>query len=142
MIALPLLAAFGPSQARPHRSPSRPTPHVRGCFLVGVGQNCQIWGTRRIAITAYQAMRGEAGWSDVRIDGHELACTIDWPGGDGIEARVATLTENELGRLLSRQLAEPEKAAMLADVRATLRDRVVDGAVRLHASVWLVTARS
>jgi hypothetical protein len=85
---------------------------------------------------------GEAGWSDVRIDGHELACTIDWPGDDGIEARVATLAENELGRLLRRQLAEPEQAAVLADVHATLRDRVVDGALRLHASVWLVTARS
>jgi SAM-dependent methyltransferase len=82
----------------------------------------------------------EAGWRDVAIEGHVLSTPIGWPGEDGVEARVALLAESEVGRMLRQQVEPARVDRVLDEVRAALRDRVVDGAIQLEASIWLVTA--
>lgn len=81
-----------------------------------------------------------AGWSDISIVGHEVPCAIGWPDSDGVEERLALVLASEAGQLMREQMAVEDQPAVIDAARASLRGRVVDGAVRLHASVWLVSA--
>ena len=82
----------------------------------------------------------ESGWADISIIGHELPCSIGWPDSDGVEERLAMVLGTEVGPLMRDQVPSDEQPALIDKARASLRQRVVDGAVRLDASVWLVTA--
>jgi SAM-dependent methyltransferase len=81
-----------------------------------------------------------AGWADISISAHELPCELGWPNSDGVEERLAIVLESEAGQLMRDQIPEVDQAAPIEAARASLRGRVVDGTMRLHASVWLVTA--
>jgi SAM-dependent methyltransferase len=81
-----------------------------------------------------------AGWTDVSIVGHDIACPIGWPHSDGVEERLAVALASEPGRLLREQVAVADQPAIISAVRASLAERVHDGALRLDASIWLVTA--
>jgi SAM-dependent methyltransferase len=81
-----------------------------------------------------------AGWTDISINGHEVPCAIGWPNSDGVEERLAMLLGSEMGQLMRDQVAVEDQPAVVEAMRASLSDRVVDGAIRLHASIWLVSA--
>jgi SAM-dependent methyltransferase len=81
-----------------------------------------------------------AGWTDVSIVGHEIPCAVGFPESDGVEERLAVLLESESGLLMRQQVAPAEQAELIQAVREALQRRVVDRAVRLDASVWMVTA--
>ncbi len=81
-----------------------------------------------------------AGWTDISIVGHEVPCVIGWPDSDGVEERLALVLASEAGQLLRDHVAVEDQPAVIDAARASLRDRVVDGAIRLDASVWLVSA--
>jgi SAM-dependent methyltransferase len=85
-------------------------------------------------------MLAAAGWGDVSIVGHEVACPIGWPHSDGVEERLAVVLASEPGRLMREQVAASDQPAIVSAIRSSLADRVVDDALRLDASIWLVTA--
>ena len=88
----------------------------------------------------------EAGWQDVRIDGHELPCELGWdgqdgePDSDGVEERVSVVLASEIGQLMREQIPASEQPALIDEMRESLRARVSGGMLRLHASVWVVRA--
>lgn len=83
---------------------------------------------------------GETGWANISITGHEMQCAIGWPESDGVEERLALVLESEAGQLMREQIPEEDQPALIEEARASLRQRVVDGAIRVDASVWLVAA--
>ncbi len=80
------------------------------------------------------------GWDGITIVGHEVACPIGWPHSDGVDERLGVVLDSEPGRLMREQVPASDQPAIIDAVRASLADRVVDGALRLDASIWLVTA--
>jgi len=89
---------------------------------------------------------GDAGWSDVVLDPLDVVLDHGFAGTDGVEERLATILATTVGRearaALLPGLGADGWAALLEEVRAELRGSLVDGAVRLPAATWLVTARS
>jgi SAM-dependent methyltransferase len=83
----------------------------------------------------------DSGWTDISIEPHELDCAVGWPDSNGVEERLAVVLASEAGQAMRQQLPPDEQAAVTERARQSLVDRVVDGAVRTHASIWLVTAR-
>ncbi len=85
-----------------------------------------------------------AGWADVVIEPFDFTCDFSKLGGDGIEERVAVILGNEGGRRAQAQLEDrlgPDGWATVVDeLRAELRDGLVDGAVRFPGACWLVRA--
>ncbi len=108
-------------------------PHAPGPFALANPDR-----TRRLLI--------EAGWTDISIEGHEVPCQIGWsdsegfPASDGVEERLAVVLASEVGQLMREQIPSDDQPALIETARESLRRRVVDGAVRLNASVWLVCA--
>ncbi len=82
----------------------------------------------------------DAGWADISITGHEVPCHVGWPDSDGVEERLAVVLASEAGQLLREQIPPDDQPALIEAARQSLRRRVVDGSVRLEASVWLVEA--
>lgn len=82
----------------------------------------------------------DAGWTDISIAAHEVPCAVGWPDSDGVEERLAVVLAAEAGQLMRDQIPLDEQPALIDATRASLQERVVDGAVRLHASIWLVSA--
>lgn len=83
----------------------------------------------------------DTGWTDITIEPHELDCAVGWPDSDGVEERLAVVLASEAGIAMRQQVPSDEQDALVERVRQSLIDRVVDGALRTHASIWLVTAR-
>lgn len=87
-----------------------------------------------------------AGWQNVRIDGHEIPCEIGWeadgdqPASNGVHERLAVLLASEAGQLMYEQVPPDQQPALINAARESLEGRVCDGLLRLHASVWVVTA--
>ena len=109
-------------------SPSPPLhPHAPGPFAFADPDR-----TREIL--------SSAGWTDVAIVGQELPCAIGWPDSDGVEERLELVLASEAGQLMREQVAVEDQPAVIEAARASLRGRVANGAVRLHASIWLVSA--
>ena len=107
--------------------PPPPTPRSPGPFGLADAQ----W-TR--------AVLEHSCWTDVSIVGHEVRCTIGRPDSDGVEERLAVVLASEAGQLMREQIPERERPAIIEAARRALRERVVDGALELVASIWLVTA--
>lgn len=107
--------------------PPLPHPHAPGPFALADPDR-----TRRLL--------AEAGWTDISISGHEVPCQIGWPESDGVEERLALTLASEVGQLLREQVSSDDQLVAIEAARESLRQRVVDGAVRLEASVWLVAA--
>ena len=79
-----------------------------------------------------------AGLVDVAFEAVEVTLTV----GATLDAAVDHLADTGPGRLLLDAIPEGEaRGVALADVRATLSDHARDGAVRLGAAIWIVTAR-
>lgn len=86
----------------------------------------------------------DSGWNDLAIEPRDLVLDYSMDGSDGVEERLAVALSGTLGRA-ARAALEPtlppeEWNALLDEARADLRRRIVDGAVRLDAKIWLVTA--
>lgn len=86
----------------------------------------------------------EAGWDAVSIA--PLDFTIDYTGdgSDGVERRILGILTTTTGRdaraEVEPRLGEQGWAALLDDVRDSLRANLVDGGVRFPGACWLVTA--
>ncbi len=107
--------------------PPPPHPHAPGPFAFADPDR-----TRHLL--------AEAGWADISITGHEVQCLIGWPDSDGVEERLAVVLASEAGQLLREQVSSQDQPMVIEAARQSLHQRVVDGAVRLDASVWLVAA--
>lgn len=82
-----------------------------------------------------------AGWTDVEVapfDGFIRYATDD---SDGVEERLAMILAGETGRKMTEHVAPEEQERLVAQVRADLESRVVDGELTLPGAVWLVSAR-
>ena len=112
--------------ALPNPPPS-PHPHAPGPFALADPDR-----TRQLL--------ADAGWADVSITAHDVQCRIGWPGSDGVAERLSLVLASEAGQLLREQIPPEDQTALIEAARQSLRRRVVDGAVQLDASVWLVTA--
>lgn len=86
----------------------------------------------------------EAGWARVEIRPVDVTLDYGTDGSDGIERRMSIIQSVTTGRTAAetlRPLLGPQAwEDLLDDVRAELRRHLVDGAVRIPAAVWLVTA--
>ena len=85
-----------------------------------------------------------AGWASVDITPLDVTLDYGFDGDDGVEQRLATVLSITTGRA-AREILEPALtseawAELLEDVRAELRRGLVDGAVKVPAALWLVTA--
>lgn len=107
--------------------PSPPPPHAPGPFALADPER-----TRNLL--------AESGWADISVIGHELQCVIGWPDSDGVEERLAVVLASEAGQLMRQQIPEDAQPALIDQARTSLRRRVVNGAIRVDASVWLVAA--
>ncbi len=89
----------------------------------------------------------DSGWAQVDVQPFDFVCDYGIDGGDGVEARLATVLATTTGRHARAHL-EPELgpdgwAALVDEVRAELRSTIADGgAVSFPGAIWLVTARS
>lgn len=91
-----------------------------------------------------RAVLGAAGWSDVRVERLDTVLDYAYDGSDGVERRMETIFATSTGRRARTRL-EPELgpagwSALLDEVRDHVRSSVVDGALRLPAATWTVTA--
>lgn len=107
--------------------PPPPHPHAPGPFAFADPDRTQQLLT-------------EAGWTEISIAPHEMECSIGWPESNGVEERLALVLSAEVGQLLRDQIPAEEHPALIEATRRSLQERVVDGAVRLEASIWLVSA--
>jgi SAM-dependent methyltransferase len=87
-----------------------------------------------------------AGWSNIEIEPLDAVCDYSIDGSDGVEERLAVALSSTVGRAARARL-EPRVGPqgwqqVIEDVRAELRERLVDGAVRYVGHTWLVTAIS
>jgi len=87
---------------------------------------------------------GDAGWTSTELAPLDVVLDYGTTGGDGVDARLATVLAGSTGGAARAQL-EPRLGpegweAMLEEVRAELRRHLVAGAVRLPGATWLVTA--
>ena len=90
------------------------------------------------------AVLSDAGWASVDITPLDVTLDYGFDGTDGVEQRLAVVLSVTTGRTAAETLRPtltPEAwAGLLDDVRAELRRHLVDGAVRVPAALWLVTA--
>ena len=107
--------------------PPPPHPHAPGPFAFADPDR-----TRHLL--------AEAGWAGISITGHHVPCQIGWPDSDGVAERLAVVLASEAGQLLREQVPSQDQPMVIEAARQSLRQRVVDGAIRLDASVWLVAA--
>ncbi len=88
----------------------------------------------------------DAGWASVDISPLDVVLDYGYDGSDGVEQRLATILSTTTGRTayetLHPALTPEDWAELLDDVRAELRHHVLDGAVKVPAALWLVTARN
>lgn len=91
-----------------------------------------------------RAVLGAGGWSDVAVEPLDGVCDYATGGSDGVENRLAVALGGTTGRALRAalelQLGPSGWEAAVAEARADLRERLVDGALRFVAHTWLVTA--
>jgi hypothetical protein len=87
-----------------------------------------------------------AGWESISIDPFDFTCDFTRLGGDGVEERISTVLGSSGGRRARSRLVPevgPEGwAAVVDEVRALLRDNLVDGGVRFPGACWLVRGRN
>lgn len=86
----------------------------------------------------------ETGWRDVVLAPVDVTLDFTYDGTDGVENRVATLLATSTGRRVREQL-EPQLGAegwtaVVEELRAHVREHLVDGGLRLPGAIWLVTA--
>jgi SAM-dependent methyltransferase len=85
-----------------------------------------------------------AGWGSIDITPLEVTLDYGFDGSDGVDQRLATILSVTTGRrayeTLKPTLTPEAWADLLDDVRAALRRHLIDGAVKLPAALWLVTA--
>jgi SAM-dependent methyltransferase len=90
------------------------------------------------------ALLSEAGWASVDIAPLDVTLDYGFDGTDGVEHRLAIVLSVATGRTAYdtlRPTLTPEAwLELLDDVRAELRRHLVDGAVKVPAALWLVTA--
>ncbi len=120
-----------PLMARLPESPFLPKPGAPG--PLGLANADRI----RQVLTA-------AGWSDVAVEPRDGMCDFAIGGSDGVEERLAVALSGTAGRA-ARAAIEPnlnpdEWQTVLDEVRAELRNHLLDGAVRFVGQTWLVTA--
>jgi SAM-dependent methyltransferase len=89
---------------------------------------------------------GGAGWVDTDLAPLDAICDYGFDGSDGVEERLTMVLNTSGGRAARAQL-EPRLgpqgwADLLEDVRADLREHLVDGRVQFPGATWLVTARN
>lgn len=88
----------------------------------------------------------DARWASVDISPLDVVLDYGYDGSDGVEQRLATILSTTTGRTayetLHPALTPEDWAELLDDVRAELRHHVLDGAVKVPAALWLVTARN
>jgi SAM-dependent methyltransferase len=86
----------------------------------------------------------DAGWTSIDVEALDTELDYGIDGSDGVDGRLATILSTTTGRQAQEQLESrlgPEGwASLLDEVRAELRKHLVDGAVRIPAATWLVTA--
>lgn len=93
-----------------------------------------------------RAVLDHAGWTEIEIRPHDAVLDYGSEGTDGIEERLTMVLNTNAGRMAQARL-EPELgpagwSALLDEVRAELRDHLVDGRVQFNGATWLVTARN
>ncbi len=85
-----------------------------------------------------------AGWTAITVEAREVVLDYASDGGDGVEARLATILATSTGRQalaeLAPKLGSAGWEALLDEVRAELRRHLVDGAVKFNGAIWLVSA--
>ena len=86
----------------------------------------------------------DSGWAGIEVAPIDVPCEYGIDGTDGVDARVAVALAGSIGRTARARL-EPELGAdgweaLVDEMRADLRTRVIGGAVRFEAHIWLVTA--
>lgn len=93
-----------------------------------------------------RALLTEAGWEDTVVAPLDFTLDFAFDGSDGVDNRVATILATSTGRRARAQLepalGEAGWTALVDDVRVRIREHLVDGALRLPAATWLVTART
>ena len=86
----------------------------------------------------------DAGWTDIDVAAVDVDLRFGIDGSDGVEERLAVILSGSTGQLAIAQLrptlGEPAWEALLDDVRAEVRTRMVDGAVQFPGSIWVVRA--
>ncbi|WP_211349024.1 class I SAM-dependent methyltransferase [Nocardioides litoris] len=87
---------------------------------------------------------GAAGWRDVRPEPLDTVLDYSFDGSDGVEHRTALVLATSTGArahdTVLPRLGEDGWRRVVAEVRTEVRAGVVDGALRLPAACWLVTA--
>ncbi len=91
-----------------------------------------------------RAVLSGAGWTDVVVEPLDVTLDYAYDGSDGVDNRLATVLATTTGRRARARL-EPELgpagwASLLDDVRRHVAAARVDGALRLPAATWIVTA--
>jgi SAM-dependent methyltransferase len=85
----------------------------------------------------------DAGWQ-AAIEPFDFVCDYGLDGGDGVEecltAHLGTLPVRTARRALEAELGEAGWAEVVEEMRAEVRQHLVDGVTRLPAATWLVTA--
>jgi SAM-dependent methyltransferase len=87
---------------------------------------------------------GAAGWRDIDVALLDVDLRFGIDGSDGVEERLAVVLAGSTGSLAAEQLppllGERAWQALLDEIRAEVRTRMVDGAVQFPGRMWLVTA--
>lgn len=85
-----------------------------------------------------------SGWRGIAVEPIDVECNYGMHGSDGVEERLVMILNTTGGRMareqLERTLGPTQWEAVLDEVRAELRAKLVDGVVKFNGAGWLVTA--
>ena len=89
-------------------------------------------------LAALQDLLADAGWAGVQVE--DVQTTVSVGGARTAQQAVDFLTEDTFGQMLLGKADPTSRSAALTALFDAYAERVADGALRLKAAVWLVTA--
>lgn len=90
------------------------------------------------------AVLAAAGWVDATVEPLDIVCTYGTDGSDGVEERLAVVTNGPVGRAIVQRVLEQrgqvELGRLLEDARQDLRTSIVGTSVQIRGRCWRVHA--